>query len=319
MPITKNARATGAGKYALELDNNSSGWVNDVEGGHATADVVTEKIGGDWLQRKHISNIKYEDVSFTCGTGMSNKLYQWINTGFNQTFNQSGTGRTNGSIVTLDYDFNEISRLTFYEAILSELGMPALDAGSKDAAKMKLKFTIEKSRYTTGGGKSYGSAPKGDKSKQKKWTPANFKLQIDGMDEVCSKVNKIDALTIKQKVTDHSVGQEREYQKEATSVETPNLVITMAESHALSLFQWHEDFVIKGNCAESNEKSGHLLYLTPDLNEGNWLFRLDFFNIGIFKVTPDKVEAGGEGIRRVKAEMYVEEIKFSYNGSATWS
>jgi hypothetical protein len=42
------------------------------------------------------------------------------------------------------------------------------------------------------------------------------------------------------------------------------------------------------------------------------LFKLDFHHLGIFKLAPEPVEPGGENIRRVKAEMYCEEIKFSY-------
>ena len=36
------------------------------------------------------------------------------------------------------------------------------------------------------------------------------------------------------------------------------------------------------------------------------LFTLTFKHLGIFKLTPEKVEAGSENIRRVKAEMYCE-------------
>jgi hypothetical protein len=34
-----------AGKYGLELDNVRAGWVSEVDGGHAVADVVTERTG----------------------------------------------------------------------------------------------------------------------------------------------------------------------------------------------------------------------------------------------------------------------------------
>lgn len=34
-----------AGKYGLELDNVRAGWISEVDGGHAVADVVTERTG----------------------------------------------------------------------------------------------------------------------------------------------------------------------------------------------------------------------------------------------------------------------------------
>jgi len=45
-------------------------------------------------------------------------------------------------------------------------------------------------------------------------------------------VNKIEALVVKQKVVENAVGEQRDYEQEAASVEIPNLVITLAESHA---------------------------------------------------------------------------------------
>jgi hypothetical protein len=317
MAISVNKRAFGQGKYALDLDNVKCGWVSDVDGGHAVADVVTEKLGGDWLAKKHIGNVKYEEISFKCGTGMSKALYEWIDTGFNQTHNQEGKGRQNGAIIFADYDYTELSRLNFFFSILTELGMPALDAASKDAAKMTLKFKPEMTRKSLAqGGKVTGSF-KIDAKKQKQWLPSNFRLKIDGLDEPCSRVNKIEALTIKQKVTENAVGEMRDYEQEATSVEIPNLVITLAESHAKPLYDWHEDFVIKGNCTEDNEKGGTLEYLASDLK--TVLFTLTFKNLGVFKVAPDKMEAGAEGVRRIKAEMYCEDVRFSYSGAATFA
>jgi len=63
------------------------------------------------------------------------------------------------------------------------------------------------------------------------------------------------------------------------------------------------------------EKTATLEYLTPDLKET--LLTLTFYNLGIFKLTPDKVESGSENIRRVKVEMYCEKIMLDYK--AVWA
>ena len=47
------------------------------------------------------------------------------------------------------------------------------------------------------------------------------------------------------------------------------------------------------------------------------LFSLTFKHLGVFKLTPDKVEAGSENIRRIKAEMYCEDMAFEYR--AAWA
>ncbi len=305
---TSDKRGYTAGKYAIELDGISAGWVNSVEGGGATADVITEKIGADHFAKKHIANVKYEDITVICGTGMTQGFYNWIDASFKGNIGKDG--RKNGAVLFADHDYQAISRLEFKFALVSELGMPALDAASKDAAKMTIKCSPETTRLLKGDNKKIQGSYAIDTKKQKQWTPANFKLRIDGLDEGCAKVNKIEALTIKQKVTEHAVGEMRDYEKEPGHLEVPNLVITLSEAHAEGFYKWHEDFVIKGNCQESAEKGGSLEYLAHDLK--TVLFTLNFKHLGIFKMTPEKVEAGSEQIRRVKCEMYCEEIEFKY-------
>jgi len=312
MPITANARAYGISKYYLELDHTFAGFVKNYGGGDATADVVLEKAGSDHLTKKHLGNVRYEEISFQCGTGMGQGLYDWINTGFNQT--SHSRGREDGALVFLDFDQNEQSRLTWHHGLITEVGMPALDASSKDAAMMTIKFKPEWTRKTWAQGSKF-TVP-ADAAKQKKWLPANFRLRIDGCEIGCAKVNKIEALTIKQKVVENSVGEIRDYQNEPTSVEIPNLVITLPESHADEFYRWHEDFVIFGNNGQDKEKGGTLEYLTPNLQET--LFSLHFFQLGVFKITADKNEASGEPIRRLKIEMYCEDIRYEFKSAASY-
>jgi len=312
MAITSNDRAYGISKYYIELQHTFAGFVKELSGGDATADVVEEKLGSDHLTKKHLGNVKYEEITFKCGTGMSKELYNWINTGFNQT--SHSRGREDGAVVFCDYDNTEQSRLTWHNGIITEFGMPALDASSKDAAMMTIKFKPEITRKTWGGGSKF-TVP-ADAAKQKKWLPANFRIRIDGCEIGCAKVSKIDALTIKQKVTENSVGEIRDYQQEATSVNVSNLVITLPESHADEFYRWHEDFVIKGNNGEDREKGGTLEYLTPNLAEV--LFTLHFYHLGVFKITADKNEASGEPIRRLKVEMYCEDFRYDFSGAAVY-
>jgi len=307
MPITANKRGYTAGKYAIDMGGVMAGWLFSAEGGHATADVVTEKLGPDHIAKKHISNVKYEDISVSCGTGMSKQFYEWIKSSFDHTYT-----RKDGAIISADYDHNEVSRLTFQHALISEVGFPALDAASKDAAKMTIKFSPEITRTTYGqGAKISGNT---NAVIQKKWLPANFRLVINGLEEACTRVNKIEALTVKQKNVENAVGELRDAEKEPANLEIPNLVITFAESHAKSFYDWHKSFVIDGNAGDGDEKNGSLTFLTPNLKEE--LFTINFTHLGIFKLTPDKVESHSEGIRRLKAEMYCEEMSFTYHSSA---
>lgn len=312
MALNSNAqsiRGTTGGKFALELEGEKGGWIREVEGGVAVADVVSEKIGSDHLTKKHVATVKYEPISFKVGSSMSSHVYEWIKRSFGYRY-----GRKNGAIILADFDSNEMSRLTFTNALVTEFGLPALDAASKDAALMTVKAAPEYTRRQKSNGKNKisGSAFPIDSKKQKQWLPSNFRLDIDGLD--CSKVNKIDALVLKQKVQEHAIGEMRDYELEPSNLEVPNLVITLAESHADLFYAWHEDFVIKGNNTEDKEKTATLQYLSANLHDV--LFTVTLKNLGVFKVAPDKVEAGGDSIRRVKVEMYCEDMVFEYTKDA---
>jgi len=308
MAITSDKRGYVSGKYAIDMDGNFAGWVQSVEGGHATSDVVAEKMGADHIIRKHIAGVKYEDITVSCGTGMSNQFYQWVQNSFQHNYS-----RKSGAIITANYNHKEIARLTFTNALISEVGFPALDAASKDPAKMTIKFHPEYTRTTTNMGGGAAISGNFNQVVQKKWLPANFRINIDGLADACTRVNKIEAITVKQKNVEHAVGQLRDYEQEPAHLEIPNLVITFPESHADDFYKWHEDFVIKGNNGDDKEKTGTLEYLTPNLQET--LFTLNFRHLGIFKLTPEKVEAGSENIRRIKAEMYCEEMDFTFQAS----
>lgn len=292
-------RSYAAGQYALELDGVFAGWLYAAEGGHAVADVVTETLGGDWLQKKHIAAVKYEEITIEVGANMSRELYDWIA----DTLAGKAT-RKNGAIIAANYDYKETSRMTFSHALLTEIGMPALDASSKDAARITLKFKPERTRRVKGDG---GRLPAPDGKTHKQWLPANFRLRMEGLDEAAQRVSKIEALVIKQRVVEDPVGEHREPQLQPTFIELPNLVITLAEAHAEPLYAWHDDFVVAGNAGDEQEKSGTLEYLTPDMK--TVLFSITFRNLGIFKAAP---EAGAESIRRVKAEMYCEDLRMTF-------
>jgi hypothetical protein len=302
---TNDLRGYVAGKYGIELGGAPAGWIQSVEGGHAYSDVVNEKLGPDHIIHKHIANVRYDDITIACGTGMAKPFYEWIKASFERKHD-----RKDGAIVTADYNYKEITRMTFHHALISEIGFPALDGASKDAARMTIKIMPEFTRTEKGSGQPLGKI---DTKVQKKWLPSNFRLKIDGLD--CTRVNKVDAIVVKQKIVENAVGEMRDYEREPANLEIPNLGITLTESHAESWYKWHEDFVIKGDNGENKEKAGTLEFLTPDLKET--LFTITFSHLGIFKLDLEKVATGSESIRRVKAELYVQDMKFAYPADLT--
>lgn len=297
-PLAVRSYATH--RFALELDGAFAGWLASTEGGAAVGEVVTYRSGNDDLERKHIGSVRYEDLTISCGAGMSKHFYEWIR----DTLERQPT-RKDGAIVAVDTDLRERTRLEFQDALISELAMPALDASSKEAARMTLRFSPEITRSKKGNGAvlKYGTGMKGSR-----WSPSAFRLQIDGLDDATSRANKIDALTIKQKLVEYRPGDTRDPRKLPSGLDIPNLAVTLSEAHADGFHAWHEDFVIEGNSGQGNEKGGTLEYQD---RRGQPLFTLTFHNLGVFKVAPVGADASRDGARRTKAEMYCEQIAFT--------
>lgn len=303
-PLTSGAY--GAGKLALELDGQAAGFSYGVEGGSAVGEVTTIAMGPNQIPNKQLTNLRYDPITVEFGPGMTRPWYDWIS----GTLDMKIQPR-NGAVLSLSFDNKLQSRLDFMNALITEISFPTLDAASRDAGRMKVKLAPAATQQQKGSGAIVG----GTLSKAtKQWLPANFRLNIQGLEQATQRVNKIEALTIKVVLQPTQVGAKGSTLLQAVGIEIPNLVITLPEVDAGPFYQWHEDFVIKGINGPDKERPGVLEWLDPTLK--TVLGSLQFFNLGIFKIAPEKVEAAAETIRRVKVEMYCERIVAAFPGFA---
>ena len=297
---TSSYRSYGGSKFALSLDGIQAGPVSGVEGGTPTTDVVLERLGPDNITHKHVAGLKYQDLSFT--TGLESKaLNDWIAATL-----KGQHVRKNGSVIAADASNRPVSELEFFNGIITGVTFPALDVASKDAASMAVSLAPEYTRAKASSGTSGGFAPK-----SVKWTPANFRFEMTGLDG--THVTHIDAITIGQKVADNPVGELRDYQKAPSSLEIPNVKLTVSEAYAGTWASWLDDFLVKGNNSNDKERDGSIVYL--DYTRQTELGRLNLFNCGIIGLSPQKTQAGSDAIRRVQAELYCERMEFE--GKAT--
>jgi hypothetical protein len=284
MPILSD-RGFFQGHYALELEGQHAGWLYSAEGGEDTP-----------------------EITLRCGTGMTKGCYNWIKDTFDRKY-----PRKSGAIHVCDYDGQEIARHSWADGLITEVGLPALDASSKDAARLTVKVRAGSVDRRPGSGDHttpHGVMKPLQPAVRKHWLSSAYSLQIDGLNDACWRVNKIDGITLRVKAAEVEVGHLRHNAIVATSFGVPNLVITLPQSHADLFYQWSKRTVIEGNV---EEKQGTLSYLTAEKDE---LFRLDFNELGIIKITSDKFDSGSEHLARVKVEMYCEGMSFSYASAA---
>jgi phage tail-like protein len=299
----KDNRSYVSGNFFLTIDGVKCGFLKSVDGGAITAEVINEPAGKSYFVKKHIGQPKYEAFEVQAGFSMSKVFYNWIQQSWTMNYQRMG-----GSIVALDYSLQPKSERQFTQAIITETTIPAADASSKEPAYITLKFAPETTRITKPNSAASSKSEYGTygKNEQKVWLPCNFKLEIDGID--CSKVNRIEPFTVKQTLATSSVGSARDTVKEPGKLEFPNLKITIPESAAQPFLDWHESFVIKGNNDEKAEKGGTLTFLMPSRPEP--LAQIKFYNLGIFRVQPEKNEANSDSVKRVQVELYVERMEF---------
>jgi phage tail-like protein len=292
--------------YALELDGDPVGRLSSFSGGDATADVVVEKVGADAIAHKHLADVRYEDICLTCGADMAPTFYDWLQ----QTLD-SNVSRKNGAIVAYDYSGKEASRLNFFNALVSEVGFPALDVGLNDAAKLTIKLSPEYTREDTTG----KSTARGMSSKPTRWVVSNFRLTIDG--KPYPHVAQIEAIALSLAITSNPVGTVRDYAREPAYLIVPDLVITSADvandTATAALRNWFYSFVVQGSNGQDQEKSGKLEYLTSDLK--TVLFTLDLRQLGVYRLVRPNDESP-DAIPKFRAALYCEQMQFSYGDSS---
>jgi hypothetical protein len=287
--------SAAGGLSALELDGQFIDFLESAEGGFPKAEVIAEPTGLNFV-KKHIGPPKFQYIAIQCDPVMPKPLFDWISATLNMSY-----VRKNGAIITADSNRAEQSRLQFNNALITEFGIPACDASSREQGYLTVKFAPE---FTTPlAGKGSVLPVVGTKS-NKAWLLSNYRLTIPGLD--CSKVRKIEALTIQQSVFQNVVGEKRDAQMEPTKLEFPNLVISLDEFSAGTFYAWFQDMVLKGNAGEFNEKAGTLEFLDPTLK--GTLLTVYFHHLGIFGFTPEKSKANADMIKRVKVEMYCEQM-----------
>ncbi|MBC7944583.1 MAG: phage tail protein [Burkholderiales bacterium] len=283
-------------RFLLIVDGQEAGFVQSVEGGAVSAEVIAVSSGSELFSSKHIGPPQYEDLGIQIGLSMSPAFYAWVADSWVTRQRQRDL-----SVIVCDAQLKAIQESQFFRTLITETTFPALDASSKDAGTIDIKFTPELSRTKKGSGQL---VPTSAPTKQKQWLVSNFRLDIPGLD--CAKVSRIDTFTVKQTLIRHTDGAG------ATRIapdrlDFPNLKISLAESSAQSWLQWHEDFVVKGNNGAGQERKGSLTLLAPNLTSE--LVRINFFNLGIFRMGREKAAADKQAIARLTAELYCERME----------
>jgi hypothetical protein len=291
LPLAARSQRRGAapGRFSVTIGGVSTA-VRSVEGGEAYSDVVTEKLGPDHITHKHLAGVRYEDIVISANMGALSSLIA-------STTNHRHT-RFDGSFEETDADGTVRRRIDFFHAIVREVSFPALDASSREPAYVQITLAPEVTRRGAIGGRSTVSL---SRNEAKVFQPSNFRLAVDGLDT--SRVNKVEGITLKQKVVEHVVGEMRDYQNEGAGSEVPNLRLTVSDATARTWQDWFDDFVVRGNNEAEHEKVLTISYLD---GSNQALVELRATGVGIFSMRRDSADGGTPGY---DVGLYLEDVQ----------
>ncbi|HEX4460348.1 MAG TPA: phage tail protein [Polyangia bacterium] len=300
--MTQRMKPYTGGSFALELDqkNSAVGWLTSIDGGHFKTTSVDSQVGRDGYVTRYAGKPSYDDVTIGCGAAMSGAFWQWVQASLNRK-----PERRNGALVAYDFNQRERSRRTFKRALISEIGFPALDAASKSAAALSIKFSPEQITYEEGSGDAMLSQANNDEMrKSKHWLACNFNFALEKFKgDVALRNCKVEAFTIKQNIIVNNVGAELEPRKEPGRLELPQVVVTFPESMAKDWFAWFDKANRLGNRSDQYT-TGQIQYLAPD--NRSELMRVELDGVSLISIEVDKLEAQREGIANVKCTLNVE-------------
>lgn len=294
-------RTYTGGRFALDINGDNAGYLKKFSGLAMEADIVSNDLGPDNIQKKHVSNIKWTPGKATVGIGMGKELYEWIKAAFDK-----GYVTKSGALTSADFNYKAQSVQTFQNGLITSLTIPKLDGSSKDAAYFDVEFEAEQVRWSKGGGEDIRGKVG---PKQKAWLCSNFRVEMGGLP--CSRIASVDSFTWKCAVASDQVGIFREPTKHPAKVTVPDvkLSISMADYQAWadSAKKWFVD----GQHLEENEMQGRIVFLNPNMKDE--IGEIELQNCGFKKFSKDDFEANSEKIARFNVELYIEKMVFKLN------
>lgn len=296
-----DTRSFTANSLFLELEGQPAGIVRAVEGGAAAADVLQDLTTPDGIARKRPGPVRFEDIVIDVPLGDDSKpLSAWITEMLSKT-----PGLRNGAIVYTDLNHNEVKRLEFFKAVLTEVSLPTADAKeSKTSAVLTLRITPQSIRLAGGSGKP---AKVSIGTKSKVTLSSNFRFNVQGLEKACGRISKVERITARRGNPTTATEQIRT-QKGPGLLDCSNISIHLPEADAGPFYAWFDQTVVQGNTG--GERAGLLEWLDPTMKVV--VAKVQLGGLGIIRYAPEAIKAGSsEKVGLVQVGMYCETMNLT--------
>jgi hypothetical protein len=294
-------RTYTGGRFALDVAGENAGFLKKFSGLAMEADIVSNDLGPENIQKKHVANIKWTPGKATIGIGMGNEMYQWIKAAFDK-----GYQTKSGALTAADFNYKAMSVQEFKDALITAVTVPKLDGGSKDAAYFDVEFEAEQVRWSKGGGEDIRGKVG---PKQKAWLCSNFRVELGSLP--CNRISAVDSFTWKCAVAADQIGIHREPTKHPAKVTVPDVKLSISMADYQAWADAAKKWFVDGQHLEENEMQGRIVFLNPNMKDE--IGEIELMNCGFKKFSKDDLEANSEKIARFNVELYVEKMVFKLN------
>ncbi|MCH8063529.1 MAG: phage tail protein, partial [Chloroflexi bacterium] len=267
-------------RVEVSIDGKPVGFARSVEGGTIVGQVESLQIATDHhVQNKHIAAIGYEDLSLRIGLGMGKDIYKWIDESFQGVSKDPHEKQV--EIIATDLNGNPLSVRGFVNARLTEVTIPALDGASKEPCYLSLVLRPDLIIYDPEGAGIIGEDPITSGLAIQKWLCSNFRFNLGSLPT--GKISNIEPLTWKLSETLPDIPKEGDLPPgdvikpspgpcaplpigaDPSKVQVPNLLLTISVADIGPWVEWHQSFIIDEKCTDTDELSGKLEFLAPNL------------------------------------------------------
>ncbi len=271
---------TTGDRFVFILEGVVCGLVTSPQGGTISAPVVREPRGA--FVHKRLGAPAPEPIELFLDFSLQKLVYEWVN-----EFWQGQAIAKSGSLIAVDANFQATTELQFENAVISATTVPAVDAMSKTACALAVQLSPTATNLRNASGPVAGLAL----TQKKAWLASNFRLNIEGLDT--TRVSSVSALTITN-------GEE-------STIDFPDLRVLVEEQSSKTWADWHDQFVVRGKNDDTQEKTGSVVFLSPDLQ--SQLGSVTFSGLGIYRLALAPTLPGGPiNIRRTVAELYCQRM-----------
>ncbi|MBZ0236603.1 MAG: phage tail protein [Deltaproteobacteria bacterium] len=302
--------------FCLELDGISKKsadlpTLRSVEGGGVQADVLSYQMGENGDVWRQLGKPKYSDIKLGLGMADVDGFRLWLN-----QFLKGEHSRKNGAIIAADYNYIERARREFTEAMIVGLGLPKWDANDKNQANITITLAPEKVVYLAKGGGGEQISPKGaSEAKQKKIPACNFTFSIDGFEDFCKRVTKVEAQEIKLKTIEHHYGTRLEAVKIPGKIEWPKLIFFVPEVDADPFRELHNKRMAGERDDQGKGRGAKITFMNNAKQE---VGGIEYMGVHIYNVQSEKADASSEEMKLVKIECEIEGVGLQKLADGDW-